>query len=63
MNNQEVLQNERGTYGKQIVVLLLRQLTTEYGTSFSEKNLRRMMQFATCFPDEKIVASMLRQLS
>jgi predicted nuclease of restriction endonuclease-like (RecB) superfamily len=61
--NQEVLQNERGAYGKQIVVLLSRQLTTEYGTSFSEKNLRRMMQFATCFPDEKIVASMIRQLS
>ncbi len=61
--NKEVLQNERATYGKQIVVSLSRQLVTEYGTSFSEKNLRRMMQFANCFPDEKIVASLIRQLS
>ncbi|GAA3592582.1 PDDEXK nuclease domain-containing protein [Flavivirga amylovorans] len=61
--NKEVLKNERGTYGKQIVVSLSRQLVTEYGTSFSEKNLRRMMQFANCFPDEKIVVPLIRQLS
>ena len=61
--NQEVLLNERATYGKQIVVSLSRQLVTEYGTSFSEKNLRRMMQFASSFPDEKIVTSLIRQLS
>lgn len=28
-------------YGKQIVATLWRQLETTYGTSFSEKNLRR----------------------
>jgi predicted nuclease of restriction endonuclease-like (RecB) superfamily len=50
-------------YGKQIVATLWRQLETEYGTSFSEKNLRRMMQFAKVFPDEKIVVSLIRQLS
>jgi len=61
--NQKILQNERGAYGKQIVVSLSRQLVVEYGTSFSEKNLRRMMQFASCFPNETIVASMIRQLS
>ena len=42
-------------YGKQIVATLWRQLQNEYGTSFSEKNLRRMMQFAKVFKDEKIV--------
>lgn len=30
---------------------------------FSEKNLRRMMQFVTVFPDRKIVVSLLRQFS
>ena len=50
-------------YGKQIVATLWRQLETTYGTSFSEKNLRRMMQFAKAFPDEKIVVSLIRQLS
>jgi len=38
-------------------------LEIEYGTSFSDKNLRRMMQFAEIFPDEKIVVSLIRQLS
>lgn len=50
-------------YGKQIVATLWRQLESEYGASFSEKNLRRMMQFANVFPDEKMVVSLIRQLS
>lgn len=50
-------------YGKQIVATLWRQLESEYGSSFSEKNLRRMMQFANVFPDEKIVVSLIRQFS
>ncbi|MEK6558351.1 MAG: DUF1016 N-terminal domain-containing protein, partial [Candidatus Margulisiibacteriota bacterium] len=51
------------SYGKKIVATLWRQLALEYGASFSEKNLRRMMQFAETFPDEKIVVSLIRQLS
>ena len=62
--NEEVnLKSRSESYGKQIVATLWRQLTTEYGSSFSEKNLRRMMQFSGIFPDEKIVVSMIRQLS
>lgn len=61
--NTEVLQHKRAEYGKQIVATLWRQLEKEYGTSFSEKNLRRMMQFAETFPDKKIVATLIRQLS
>lgn len=62
--NEEVnLQNRTESYGKQIVATLWRQLETEYGTSFSEKNLRRMMQFAEVFPNENIVASLIQQLS
>ena len=57
--NQEVLQNNRGEYGKQIIVSLSRKLVNEYGRSFSEKNLKRMIQFATHFSDEKIVVSMI----
>ena len=55
-------QNRSEKYGKQIVATLWRQLEAEYGASFSEKNLRRMMQFADTFPDEKIVVSLIRQL-
>jgi hypothetical protein len=39
-----------------------RQLV-EFGFSFGEKNLRRMMQFAEVFPKEEIVVSLIRQLS
>ena len=61
--NAEVERYTGEIYGKQIVATLWRQLTIEYGTSFSEKNLRRMMQFAEVFPDEKIVVPLIRQLS
>ncbi len=61
--NQEVLENKRAEYGKQIVVTLSIQLTQEYGNSFSEKNIRRMMQFAEIFPTKEIVATLWRQLS
>ena len=61
--NNEILNNQRAEYGKQIVVSVARQLTVQYGRSFEEKNLRRMMQFAQIFADEQIVVSLIRQLS
>lgn len=61
--NEEVLNDQRAEYGKQIVISLARQLTSQYGKSFGEKNLRRMMQFFQMFNDEKIVVSLIRQLS
>ncbi|EQD54387.1 protein containing DUF1016, partial [mine drainage metagenome] len=48
----EILGGERAAYGGQIVVSLARQLESEYGQGFGEKNLRRMVQFAEVFPDE-----------
>jgi hypothetical protein len=59
----EVLTGERAEYGKQIVVSVARQLTAEYGNSFDQKQLWRMVQFAGIFPDEQIVVSLTRQLS
>lgn len=62
--NQDLLKEKRAEYGKQIVSQLAKQLQAEYGSnSFSEKNLRRMMQFASVFPDRKIVVSLIRQFS
>lgn len=60
---QEILKEKRAGYGKEIVILLSRQLISDYGTGFAEKNLRRMVQFAEVFPDEKIVVSVIRQLT
>jgi hypothetical protein len=42
---------------------LSQKLTVEYGIGFAEKNLRKMIQFAEVFPDEKIVVSLMRQLT
>jgi hypothetical protein len=61
--NADVLQGKRAEYGQQVVAVLAQQLTVDYGRSFEEKNLRRMMQFAHEFPDEQIVVSLMRQLS
>lgn len=61
--NDEILQNKRADYGKQIVATLSQQLMGEYGNSFTEKNLRRIMQFTYVFPDFQIVATLWRQLS
>lgn len=61
--NIETLNNERAAYGKEIISKIASQLESAYGKSFQEKNLRRMMQFATVFPDFEIVAPLVRQLS
>jgi predicted nuclease of restriction endonuclease-like (RecB) superfamily len=61
--NDEILKGERAGYGQEIVASLGRELVAEYGNGFSEKNLRRMIQFAEVFPEEKIVVTLLRQLS
>jgi len=62
--NEEVGKKNRAeVYGQEIVGNLCKELSLEYGTAYSEKNLRRMMQFAKTFQDEKIVVSLIRQLS
>ena len=59
--NTEVLQDQRAEYGKKIIKNVAIELTQEFGNSFSEKNLRRMMKFALVFNDVQIVAPLVRQ--
>jgi hypothetical protein len=54
---------QRAGYGKEVLPTLAEQLVRDYGNSFMEKNLRRMVQFAVVFPDESIVVTLSRQLS
>jgi predicted nuclease of restriction endonuclease-like (RecB) superfamily len=61
--NNEILQNKRADYGKQIVSTLSAQLENKYGRNFTEKNVRRMIQFAEQFSDNTIVVTLSRQLS
>ena len=52
----QVLDGRRGAYGKEVLPTLAAQLVKEYGSSFAEQNLRRMVQFATTFPAFQIRA-------
>ena len=61
--NDEILENKRADYGKQIVSQLATQLTEKYGRSFALRNLRRMIQFVEQFPDFTIVSSATTQLT
>lgn len=58
---KEILKEERAEYGRAIVPTVSRQLTFQYGKGFTEKGLRRMIQFAETFPDEQIVATLSRR--
>ena len=59
----QVLDGRRGAYGKEVLPTLAAQLVKEYGSSFAEQNLRRMVQVAATFPDEQILVSLIRELS
>jgi predicted nuclease of restriction endonuclease-like (RecB) superfamily len=61
--NKDILQNKRADYGKRIVPTLSAQLEERFGRNFTEKNVRRMLQFAEQFPDHSIVVTLSRQLS
>ena len=61
--NEDILQNKRADYGQRIVPTLSAQLEARFGRNFTEKNVRRMLQFAEQFTDGSIVVTLSRQLS
>lgn len=60
---EDILQNNRAEYGKQIVQTLSAQLTNEYGRGWSTKQLQHCLHFVGIFPDIQIVSALWRQLS
>lgn len=60
--HKEILNEQRAEYGEEIVPTLSAQLRPEFGDGFSKRNLFRMVQFAEAFPEEKIVATLSREL-
>ena len=60
--HKDVLKERRAEYGEQILPALSANLVAEFGPGFNEKSLRRMVQFAKLFPEERIVATLSRQL-
>lgn len=61
--NDDVLQNERAEYGKEVINSLAANLQRKYGKSFQARNMCRMMQFANLFTDIAIVSPLATQLS
>ncbi len=60
---RDILKEKRAEYGKEIVSALGRQLSEEFGSGYSEKNLWHMLRFAEVFPKEEIVYALSRELS
>ncbi|MGH7782264.1 MAG: PDDEXK nuclease domain-containing protein [Candidatus Binatia bacterium] len=53
----------RAQYGEQLVQLVSRQLSTEFGRGFSEANVWNFRQFYLTYPSEKILYTLRRELS
>ncbi len=61
--NEEILHYQRAEYGEKILPTLSAKLVEDYGNGFSERNLKRMVDFAERFPEPEIVVTLSRQLS
>jgi len=61
--NDEILQNKRAEYGKQIIQNLSEKLTETYGKGWSLKQLQHCLHFVETFPDLQIVSTLWRQLN
>lgn len=61
--NEELLQNKRSEYGKQILPTLSAKLTEQYGKSYSARNLNRMINFSIAFSQLEKISSLADNLS
>ena len=61
--NQEILDNKRADYGRQILPTLSAKLREEFGIGFSQQNLYRMMKFYELFPEKEILPTLSGKLS
>jgi predicted nuclease of restriction endonuclease-like (RecB) superfamily len=59
---RDILREKRAEYGEEILPTLSAKLVPEFGQGFSTRNLARMISFAEVFPDERIVATLSREL-
>ena len=55
--------NERAAYGEEILKTLSKELTKEFGSGFSERNLRDFRQFYLTFQETKIWHTLCAKLS
>ncbi|MFA5879102.1 MAG: PDDEXK nuclease domain-containing protein [Candidatus Margulisiibacteriota bacterium] len=60
---KEVLHDQRAEYGKQVIQKLSDQLTLEFGTGWSKKQLQHCLRSAEVFTKEEILYAVRRELS
>ncbi len=60
---ENILEEKRAEYGKQIIKGLSVELTKKYGIGFTETNLRYFLKFADIFPDQEIPHTLCDKLS
>jgi len=60
---QNVLHQQRGPYGQQVVKTVAAALTQEFGKGWSSRHLHACLQVAEAFADEAIVHTLYAQLS
>jgi predicted nuclease of restriction endonuclease-like (RecB) superfamily len=61
--NSELLQGQRAEYGKRVIAELARQLITDFGKGWSERQLRYCLRIAEIFPEAEILHTVCSQLS
>lgn len=61
--NSELLQGQRAEYGKRVIAELARQLITDFGKGWSERQLRYCLRVAEIFPEVEILHTVCSQLS
>lgn len=59
----DVAGGERAEYGKQIIKTLSRQLASEYGKGWSERQLWLCLKMSATFPNPEIVNTVCAELS
>lgn len=58
-----ILNKSRAAYGNEIIATVSRELSSQYGNGYSVSALWRMVQFSKQFTNEKILATLSRELS
>src|SRR5690606_25150041 len=59
----EVLNDDRAEYGKQIVATLATQLTAEFGSGWSKRQLFYCLQLTEIYPNKEILHTLCAKLS
>lgn len=61
--NDEVLKNGRADYGKNIIVELSQELSTQYGSGFNKRNLQSFIKFNSVYQDVEILHAVRAKLT